>query len=229
MKRSATIAGAILVLAITGCATKPPPPPPKQEVYLEEIPYGSTENVRTGEIVKAYPIARWIDPANKNLMHERSVIYRLERSSSWRLKTPPGTEDATLLGPVAGVRKPYYAPAPTAAELSRELQKQRAVSATLDARLAQINQTAQQDTAKSQAERQKLEELLRAQDELQRDLKNRLSSMEAKISSNTAEIQSMQRSAPEAQQTRSSGVTPGPVEDSTSAPAPSAPLTPDIQ
>lgn len=125
---SATSIVAIMMSA--GCATKkdqeiPPPQDSKDvDVYIEEIPFGSTADVRTGDVVKAYPIARYVDPADKRMMHERHVLYRLERPSRWRLKTPAGRNDAVLLGPVAGVRAPYYKPSPLSSEVARELRKQ---------------------------------------------------------------------------------------------------------
>lgn len=230
MKSSLFVLFALLLTA--GCATKPPPPPKREEVFLEEIPYGSTENVRTGEVVKAYPIARWVDPANKNMMHERSVIYRLERSSRWRLKPPAGQEDATLLGPVAGVRKPYYAPAPTSAELARELQKQRAASATLDARVSQVNQITQQDAAQSQSDRRRIEDLLRSQESLQRELKTKLTAIENTVTQNSNEIQTLReeqnnresmdrKNMPPSPTSTPNEMRPGPVEDQ----APSKPLS----
>ena len=49
-------------------------------------PVGSQDNVRFGEVVKAYPIERYRDPADPRMMHERHVIYRVENTPAWKLQ-----------------------------------------------------------------------------------------------------------------------------------------------
>ena len=43
--------------------------------------------MRRGETVKAYPINRYVDPANPREMHERHVVYRVEETPSWKLQS----------------------------------------------------------------------------------------------------------------------------------------------
>jgi len=72
-------------LLAAGCASQPPP---RSVVAKQEaIPIESQANVRTGEVVKAYPINRYRDPANSRILHERHVVYRVESDADWRLSS----------------------------------------------------------------------------------------------------------------------------------------------
>ena len=73
----------ILTVGIAGCATKRKYVKPLQGPT--SIPIESAANVRIGEVVKAYPINRYIDPADRKVMHERHVVYRVEEDAAWRL------------------------------------------------------------------------------------------------------------------------------------------------
>jgi hypothetical protein len=44
------------------------------------------EHLRYGENVKGYTVGRYVDPSDPTIMHEQSVIYRLEEPSSWNLQ-----------------------------------------------------------------------------------------------------------------------------------------------
>jgi hypothetical protein len=71
------------ILLCVGCATKTPPPPAP---VVNRSPVGTVDNVRFGEVVKAYPIERYRDPADPRIMHEKHVAYRVEADSAWRLQ-----------------------------------------------------------------------------------------------------------------------------------------------
>lgn len=97
---------------------------------LEELPMeGTGSATRIPETKKAYALRRYIDPANKRILHERGVIYRVEEDARWNLRGTPS--DKTLLGTVAGVREPHYVSAPLGSEMSNELAKQKALTRTL--------------------------------------------------------------------------------------------------
>lgn len=97
---------------------------------LEELPMeGTGSATRIPETKKAYALRRYIDPANKRILHERGVIYRVEEDARWNLRGTPS--DKTLLGTVAGVREPHYVSAPLGSEVSNELAKQKALTKTL--------------------------------------------------------------------------------------------------
>lgn len=122
MTMSALACGALL----SGCATSKPKivyALPPNCVVADEIPMESTINVRVPDTVKAYPVARYVDPVNKNILHERTVIYRVEENSRWKLR--PDQPDKVLLGTVVGVKDPHYVAGPLPSELQSELQWQK--------------------------------------------------------------------------------------------------------
>jgi hypothetical protein len=96
-------------------------------------------NVRTGEIVKAYGVNRYVDPANPNIMHERHAIYRVEEGPGWVMQTPQG-ERGIILGPVVGLRNPEDAPAPRDSEIKRELLAAREALEKNNDELVQVRQ-----------------------------------------------------------------------------------------
>jgi hypothetical protein len=51
---------------------------PNPEQPPTHIPLQSEANVEVPGTIKAYPVARYIDPSNPRIMHERHVIYRRE-------------------------------------------------------------------------------------------------------------------------------------------------------
>lgn len=145
---------------------------------------GSNAYVRTGEIVKAYPVSRYVDPANPKVMHERHVVYRVERNNLWRMVPPDNRYDATLLGPVAGVRSPSVQPSPIPAELSRELQKQKQLTRVMEAQTSALSRVAQENSAQSQAALAQVEAKTRNQAQLEEDLestKSKLTELESKL------------------------------------------------
>lgn len=58
---------------------------PNPEQPPTHIPLQSEANVEVPGTIKAYPVARYIDPSNPRIMHERHVIYRREEDEHWRL------------------------------------------------------------------------------------------------------------------------------------------------
>jgi len=100
---------------------------------------GRVGNVRTGEIVKAYGVNRYVDPADPHIMHERHAIYRVEEGSGWVMRTPQG-ERGIILGPVVGLKNPEDAPAPRDGEIRRELLTSREALQKNNEELGQIRQ-----------------------------------------------------------------------------------------
>ena len=88
--RLVSILGALVLLLGAGCATakkKPsvaaaPPPVPVSGTDLDQT---NVEKVRSGETLKAYPIGRYVDPNDPNVMHESHVVYRKEAGANWNL------------------------------------------------------------------------------------------------------------------------------------------------
>jgi hypothetical protein len=196
--------------------------------------------VRSGEIVKAYPIARYVDPANKRVMHERHTVYRLERSTAWRLNPPEGKYDAVLLGPVAGVRKPYYKPSPTSAELDRALQKQQAATAASEQGAIAYASSAAASLRDSRAALADAQNAYRSLQESGKLSDARLEAMEAEIKTLRSSVASAEKAAAEAKAQQQqpapqeerplaqASPTPGPVEDPSpiSTPVQTAPTKP---
>lgn len=60
--------------------------------------------VRSPERLKAYPIGRYIDPNDAQIMHEGHVVYRSEAPSAWNKH--PNAPTAVPLGPVVAISHP---------------------------------------------------------------------------------------------------------------------------
>jgi hypothetical protein len=119
----------VVVAMLAGCQTKQTvwmyPSPAVGEGYNKsyssgEGRIGTVGNVRSSEVVKVYGVNRYVDPADPRLMHERHAVYRLEEQPGWVVQTPKGG-NKILLGPIVGLNRAEYKPAPDAAELGREL------------------------------------------------------------------------------------------------------------
>jgi len=69
-----------------------------------------TAEVRTPEMVKAYPVGRYTDPGFPDEMHERHTLYRREEASDWNYR--PNAPYALPMGPGVAKSNPspgYYA------------------------------------------------------------------------------------------------------------------------
>jgi hypothetical protein len=128
----------VLAAVLTGCQTKQTvrmyPSQAFGEGYNKSSPdpryssgegrIGTVGNVRSSEVVKVYGVNRYVDPADPRLMHERHAVYRLEEQPGWVVQTPKGG-NKILLGPIVGLNRAEYKPAPDSAELGRELMTSR--------------------------------------------------------------------------------------------------------
>lgn len=123
---------AALLTLVAGCAS--PKPVAYVPVYYDKIPVRSSDAVLGPQLVEAYPIARYQDPQNPDLMHERHVVYR-RINRGWRLKSNPGEE--IQLGATVGPRGAAYQPDPSRGELNAAVVSQRY-------QLSQANRTLRQ-------------------------------------------------------------------------------------
>ena len=100
----------ILMLALcSGCATRKAAEPPSIPKSTPSLSASETPEVRTAEIVKAYPVGRYTDPNFPEAMHERHTLYRREQGAEWNYR--PSNSYALPLGPVIAESKPspsYY-------------------------------------------------------------------------------------------------------------------------
>ena len=136
MKTEILFLGAALLLA--GCQTpqntpiKPPPlplEPPAAPIAASELDPHNVEKVRVAESLKAYPVGRYVDPADPTVMHEAHTIYRREAGANWNLN--PNAPTVIPLGPVLAVAEPAKTPNPLPAELEQKISEQNQLMASL--------------------------------------------------------------------------------------------------
>ena len=80
------------------------------------------DKIRVGETLKSYPIGRYVDQNDPNVMHEAHVVYRKEAGTSWNLN--PNAPTVVPLGPVLAVADPAKTPSPLPAELEQRMAEQ---------------------------------------------------------------------------------------------------------
>jgi hypothetical protein len=128
------------VFWLTGCANlqkkpvatapiPPPPPAPAAPVSGTDLDQANAEKVRVSESLKAYPVGRYVDPQDPDLMHEAHVVYRREAGASWNLN--PNAPTVVPLGPVLAVADPAKTPASLPAELEQKMAEQNQLVASL--------------------------------------------------------------------------------------------------
>src|ERR1700677_1497936 len=86
-------------LLLVGCASSTPPDSlnvGSGPLPLKQQP-SDTASVRTPEQLKAYPVGRYEDPNDPDVMHEGHTIYRAETSPEWN--TDPNEPTSLPLGP----------------------------------------------------------------------------------------------------------------------------------
>jgi hypothetical protein len=127
---------AVMLTFLVGCAPTPTPTA-FVPVYYDQIPVRSTDAVLGPQMVEAYPIARYQDPQNPDLMHERHIVYR-RINRGWRLKSNPGEE--IQLGATVGPRNAGYQPRPSRGEVNAAVVSQRYQLAQTEETLAQVRQ-----------------------------------------------------------------------------------------
>lgn len=86
---------------------------------LDKEDYSS---VRTNDVLKAYPIGRYIDPNNPSIMHEGHVVYRQEAPSAWN--TSPNSPIAVPLGPTVAISRPEHHPRELVSEYETKIVQQ---------------------------------------------------------------------------------------------------------
>lgn len=129
----------ITATLLAGCSTveqkpvavAPPPAPvkPVAPVAGTQVDQRNVEQVRHGEALKAYPINRYVDPNDPNVMHEGHVVYRREASAGWNLS--PNAPTVVPLGPALAVAEGARQPNPLPAELEQKIAEQNQLMASL--------------------------------------------------------------------------------------------------
>lgn len=115
----------------TVSATPPPVAPPAKvaPVAGTQLDQANIEKVRHGDSLKAYPVNRYVDPNNPQVMHEGHVIYRREQPAGWNLS--PNAPTVVPLGPVLAVADGARQPHPLPAELEQKMAEQNQLMASL--------------------------------------------------------------------------------------------------
>lgn len=155
-------------------ATNPPPATGRTLGTAQSV------TVRHGEVIKAYPIGRYVDPGSRKVMHEAHTLYRIEQSPRWNLTKPRS-------GPADPARNPAPVAEQTTArdeltiELNRQRQATQAVTRSgeaVTARLKELGAALERTQAMAQQN-------LRLQED-QKALQRRLEELEARFRENSS-------------------------------------------
>ena len=139
MKRINVLSIGALALLLSGCgsvfekktamASAPPVAPPVVPVTDTQLDLFNVEKVRVGETLKSYPVGRYVDANDANVMHEAHVVYRKEAGAAWN--TNPNAPTVVPLGPVLAVADPAKTPGPLPQELEQKMAEQNQLMASL--------------------------------------------------------------------------------------------------
>jgi hypothetical protein len=110
-------------------ATTAPTKPIVAPVAGTQLDQRNTEQVRHHEALKAYPVNRYVDPNDPNVMHEGHVVYRREVAGGWNLN--PNAPTVVPLGPTLAVADGARQPNPLSAELEQKIAEQNQLMASL--------------------------------------------------------------------------------------------------
>jgi hypothetical protein len=117
----------IPILLLTGCASQSKivdtdvgALPKQHQPILDE---SQTASVRLPERLKAYPVGRYEDPADPEVMHEGHTVYRAETSPEWN--TAPNATTSLPMGPgEMAVADPSQEHTALTAELEQRLKQE---------------------------------------------------------------------------------------------------------
>lgn len=123
----------IPLLLVASCASHPkvvlrPTSPPA----IEPI-----EDVRYGEMIRAFHVGRYVDPNRPETMHEQHPVYRVEVSPRWNLHPSAGATALALNPPPDSA----YTPPPTNEAVIAELNRQREVTARVMQEATKLSQS----------------------------------------------------------------------------------------
>lgn len=132
MKHANAVILSVAVVFCGGCEAMPkkaaPAVPPSSPAPVvapvsgTDLDDTNVEKVRVSETLKSYPVGRYVDSQDPNMMHEAHVVYRKEAGASWNLN--PNAPTVVPLGPVLAVADPAKMPGPLPAELEHKMAEQ---------------------------------------------------------------------------------------------------------
>lgn len=114
---------------VTAASQPVAPMPVVAPVAGTQMNPSNAEKVRHGDALKAYPINRYVDPNDPNVMHEGHVVYRRESVGGWNLN--PNAPTVVPLGPTLAVADGARQPDPLPAELEQKIAEQNQLMASL--------------------------------------------------------------------------------------------------
>ncbi|MDF9828526.1 hypothetical protein M2447_002650 [Ereboglobus sp. PH5-10] len=127
---------AVACIPLGGCSLfKRKAPPPvihtiaASPVSGTELDPANTEKLRQSETLRAYPMSRYIDPRDPNLMHEAHIVYRKETPAAWNLA--PHAPTVVPLGPMMALSDPAEKPQLLPAEVEQKMAAQNRLMAAL--------------------------------------------------------------------------------------------------
>jgi len=139
----------LLVLSaavLAGCAHDP-----QETVIIRDpsafLPSASPLNpdlaaIRREAIYKAYPLGRYVDANDSQVMHEGHVVYVEESSPTWNLE--PNSAVHVPLGPAVAAPDPARSRPPSTDEWRMELNEQRQATRVVKDQATRLNQTLEQ-------------------------------------------------------------------------------------
>ena len=177
----------LIPLVLMGCHTAPGPcvftpaaPPPAW------LPAERRSSVWTDDQVAAYTVGRYVDPRDRNVVHEAHTLFRREQSCRPNLTPSSGL---VLLAPDTGASPLTNATVFWHDALTAELNQQRGVSLRVIEQSQALQEQAQKFAGQAQAVRNALEESLRLRTQVE-SLTNRLEQLEQRLRPNPAPIAS---------------------------------------
>lgn len=169
-----------LALQLASCATKRPTVVSMIPLSapVTTLPSEGIESVRYTENLKAYPLGRYIDPSNRQIMHEGHTVYRVETTAKWNLH--PNQPAAIPLGPTVSVRDPAKTQGPLGNELAMEINRQKETTRTVIQGQQVVSTKLGELTTAMQQSRQAVEQSAQLQGEVSA-AKQRLDVLEAEL------------------------------------------------
>jgi hypothetical protein len=148
-----------------------------------------SERVRYPELVKAYHMARYVDPNHRLLMHEAHTVYRVEGQATWNLRSSPG--GFVLPSAVGTLTNAAVAPPPFNDAVVAELNQQRAITRAVTQQAQSLNHSIQEFSAALSTNRSLVEQ--------NRLLREQLSRIEQRLRATESQLKQRATSAPETQ------------------------------
>lgn len=165
-----------LLLGLSACSTPKPsrpvkaPTAPAMSLRQDYLKPDDLRRVRTGEFVKTYHVGRSMAGRGGRTMHEAHRVYRLEKPSRWNLLR--GQPPLASTGPVEHLVDTAFKPAPHSKAIQAELNRQRAISARLEAAEAELREavgSARNKLGDSQRDAERLAALRREMERLRKE------------------------------------------------------------